>query len=863
MARRGRPGPGEERGGDDRRDGAERAGAGLPRPAAPAGGGRPLDGRHRRRGPRRRRRRSRASRCSRAARGRPAGPASSGRCTRGRGAPRTTRRRSCCSPTPISATRPIRSASLVKRAPAAQAGAGLAHGPAALREPGRALADPGLRVLLRDALPVPLGPEPGAPAPPPRRAAACCSTAPPSPARAASRPIRGAVIDDCALARLMKARGPIWLGLTDRAEVAPPLSPASATSGAWSRARPMRSSATRRRCSRARSRRWPGVPVAAAAGPVRRERRRALGRRARLGARWRWPTRRRLRRFGLSPLRALALPAIAAAYTVFTLDSALAERRGLGGMWKGEPNPRQRCAREPGHRVGLKPALSASRGSQSQRNVVCGRQCLSAAPSRRPCFHQGPVAVSKMQDLAQARLRSGFSRQAPLDGDHGETRPRRPSLDAAVDAAAAAPARPPAPGRPLGVRAGGGRHHPLRIRHAAPLLQPARSGAGGAHRPLPAPHAGARIGECRRRLAAVPRRADRRVLLGEGLFRAAVDRRPGRCAAHALARARPSSPPAGPSAATSSPASPSPCSARCPGARCRRCRRRLVLLPRWFPFHLSRISYWARTVLVPLTVVMARRPRPLAPTRRVRGGAVPHAAAPHPPLARRRRPCAAALARGVRGDGRGAARHARPLPRPPPRPRRSRRRALRYRAAERHGRAGRHLPRHGECGADVPLPRRARRPTRASPPPGRRWSGWSTTATTRRPTSSPACRRSGTPRSPRTRCWKRAAPAAEAAARRGLDWLLPLQVNDVAGDWAALRPGLPPGGWAFQYANPHYPDVDDTAAVVLALDRARRLDGVGEPLRRAPSTAPRTGCSACSRGTAAGAPSTPTTPTTT
>ena len=31
-------------------------------------------------------------------------------------------------------------------------------------------------------------------------------------------PIRGAVIDDCALARLMKARGPIWLGLTERAE---------------------------------------------------------------------------------------------------------------------------------------------------------------------------------------------------------------------------------------------------------------------------------------------------------------------------------------------------------------------------------------------------------------------------------------------------------------------------------------------------------------------------------------------------------------------------------------------------------------------------------------------------------------------
>jgi squalene-hopene/tetraprenyl-beta-curcumene cyclase len=61
--------------------------------------------------------------------------------------------------------------------------------------------------------------------------------------------------------------------------------------------------------------------------------------------------------------------------------------------------------------------------------------------------------------------------------------------------------------------------------------------------------------------------------------------------------------------------------------------------------------------------------------------------------------------------------------------------------------------------------------------------------------------------------------AAEAAARRGLDWLVERQVLDVAGDWAEWRPGLRPGGWAFQYANPHYPDLDDTAMVVLALHR--------------------------------------------
>ncbi len=62
-------------------------------------------------------------------------------------------------------------------------------------------------------------------------------------------------------------------------------------------------------------------------------------------------------------------------------------------------------------------------------------------------------------------------------------------------------------------------------------------------------------------------------------------------------------------------------------------------------------------------------------------------------------------------------------------------------------------------------------------------------------------------------------PEAEAAARKAADWMVERQIVDVVGDWAAQRPGLEPGGWAFQYANPHYPDVDDTAVVMAALDR--------------------------------------------
>ncbi|WP_309419272.1 squalene--hopene cyclase [Telmatospirillum sp.] len=62
-------------------------------------------------------------------------------------------------------------------------------------------------------------------------------------------------------------------------------------------------------------------------------------------------------------------------------------------------------------------------------------------------------------------------------------------------------------------------------------------------------------------------------------------------------------------------------------------------------------------------------------------------------------------------------------------------------------------------------------------------------------------------------------PDSVAAVERGADWMVKRQVKDVVGDWAIQRPDLAPGGWAFQYANPHYPDVDDTAVVMAALDR--------------------------------------------
>ncbi len=61
---------------------------------------------------------------------------------------------------------------------------------------------------------------------------------------------------------------------------------------------------------------------------------------------------------------------------------------------------------------------------------------------------------------------------------------------------------------------------------------------------------------------------------------------------------------------------------------------------------------------------------------------------------------------------------------------------------------------------------------------------------------------------------------ANSGAARALQWLKPRQVLDRVGDWAMTRPGVRPGGWAFQYNNPDYPDLDDTAVVVMAMDRA-------------------------------------------
>lgn len=68
-------------------------------------------------------------------------------------------------------------------------------------------------------------------------------------------------------------------------------------------------------------------------------------------------------------------------------------------------------------------------------------------------------------------------------------------------------------------------------------------------------------------------------------------------------------------------------------------------------------------------------------------------------------------------------------------------------------------------------------------------------------------------------------PADHPSLVKAATWMLDEQI-DRPGDWSVRKPRLEPGGWAFEFDNDNYPDIDDTAEVVLALRRVRHPDKV-------------------------------------
>jgi squalene-hopene/tetraprenyl-beta-curcumene cyclase len=59
--------------------------------------------------------------------------------------------------------------------------------------------------------------------------------------------------------------------------------------------------------------------------------------------------------------------------------------------------------------------------------------------------------------------------------------------------------------------------------------------------------------------------------------------------------------------------------------------------------------------------------------------------------------------------------------------------------------------------------------------------------------------------------------------RRAADWLIACQIF-AGGDWQVKNPHLEPGGWAFEFANDSYPDTDDTAVILMVLQRIQTAD---------------------------------------
>ena len=71
-----------------------------------------------------------------------------------------------------------------------------------------------------------------------------------------------------------------------------------------------------------------------------------------------------------------------------------------------------------------------------------------------------------------------------------------------------------------------------------------------------------------------------------------------------------------------------------------------------------------------------------------------------------------------------------------------------------------------------------------------------------------------------------------SSMQRAYDWLKSKQLHNEPGDWRIARPDVEGGGWAFQFENAYYPDVDDTAVVAFAMAESD-LPNLEDSLHRA------------------------------
>jgi squalene-hopene/tetraprenyl-beta-curcumene cyclase len=238
----------------------------------------------------------------------------------------------------------------------------------------------------------------------------------------------------------------------------------------------------------------------------------------------------------------------------------------------------------------------------------------------------------------------------------------------------------------------------------------------------------------------------------------------------------------------------------------------IMHLPQWFPFHLSKVSYWSRTVIVPLLVLMAKRPV----ARNPRGVHVRELFRDDP----------AEISDWIRGPYRS---HwgrffkavdivLRPLEKLFPK-------SVRQRAIDKAVTFTTERL-NGDDGLGAIYPAMANSVMMFdvlgySPDHPHAAIAWQAVQKLLVVTEDSAyCQPCLSPIWDSSLVGHALAEAgAEAEVTAACEWLHPQQITDVVGDWAVRRPGLRPGGWAFQYNNAHYPDVDDTAVVGMLLHR--------------------------------------------
>lgn len=241
----------------------------------------------------------------------------------------------------------------------------------------------------------------------------------------------------------------------------------------------------------------------------------------------------------------------------------------------------------------------------------------------------------------------------------------------------------------------------------------------------------------------------------------------------------------------------------------------IMLLPRWSPFHISKVSYWSRTVIVPLLILMAEKPRAanpnnidirelftVAPERERRYLVNPtkeplgYAFLALDNVVRRIEPLFPAKWKRSATD-----------------------RAVAFITERLNGDNG--------LGGIFPAMTNALMALRSlgyaddHPDVQTAWS---------------AVRKLVIAEDGEARCQPCLSPVWDTALamqalhetgetpdspglKKAGEWLRSLQITSSEGDWTIARPDVEPGGWPFQYRNDFYPDVDDTAVVGMALDR--------------------------------------------